>query len=116
MIAKVALKTVSGLDLPVSDFLNALKEGVGEEVADRAFDDDALRRVVMGVEGASPDMQCVSQASYAALTKFMERGGYDDFKQEMRPVPDGKGAGGMVWVSNGNVHRWENLLSMAPSA
>lgn len=116
VIAKVALKTASGLDLPVSDFLNALKEGIGEEVADRALDDDALRRVVLGEEDASPGMQATSKASYAALVKFMEKGGYDDFKNEMRLVTDGKGEGGMVWVSNGNVDRWEKLHSMAPSA
>eukprot|EP00903_Cladosiphon_okamuranus_P013762 g12810.t1 len=116
MIAKVALKTVSGLDLPVSEFLNALKEEIGGEVADRALDEDALRRVILGEEHASPDMRGKSKKSYAALVNFMEKGGYDDFKNEMRLVPDGQGERGMVWVSKGNAHRWEKLHSMALSA
>eukprot|EP00752_Nemacystus_decipiens_P016938 g15166.t1 len=116
VIAKVALKTVSGLDLPVSDFLNAVKEEFGVEVADRALDEDALRRVVLGEEDASSRMRGTSKASYAALVEFMEKSGYDDFKKGMRLIPDGKGQGEMVWVSKGNAKRWEELHSMAPSA
>eukprot|EP00903_Cladosiphon_okamuranus_P009465 g9021.t2 len=114
VIAKVALKTVSGLDLPVSEFLNALKEGV-VEAADGGLDEDALHRVILGEEDASQLMQSASKASYAALGEFLEKNDYDDFKTKMRPVPDGKGQGGMVWVSNENADRWENLHSMAPS-
>ncbi len=112
MIAKVALKTVSGLEMPVSEYLKALMEGVGE-AASLALDEEALRRVIQGEEDASPDMQGTSKASYAALVKFMEQSGHDDFKNEMRLVPDGNRQGGMVWISNGNVNRWENLHSMA---
>lgn len=109
MIAKVALKTVSGMDLPVSEFFNALKEGVGEEVADYLLDGDTLHRVALGQEGASPGMQAASKRSYDAITQFMIKGGFADFDQTMERVPDGKGEGGMVWVSNRNRHRWERL-------
>ncbi|CAM9589677.1 unnamed protein product, partial [Ectocarpus fasciculatus] len=91
-----------GLDLEVSDFLNALKEGLGEEVADRALDEEALRRVVMGEEVAGTDMQGASTASYEALKTFMIKeqkrrkkhakpgDGYVDFTDEMdRVLPSG---------------------------
>lgn len=119
VIAKVALKAVSGLDLEVSDFLNAVKEGIGEEVADCALDEEALRRVVLGEDVAGADIQGASKASYETLKTFMGQelkrrkkhatpgDGYVDFTNEMKLVPDGKG--GMVWVSNGNVQRWLDL-------
>ncbi|CAN0069798.1 unnamed protein product [Pylaiella littoralis] len=116
VIAKVALKAVSGLDLEVSDFLNAVKGGIGQAVADRALDEEALRRVMLGEEVAGTDIQGVSRASYEALQAFMAKeeerrrkharpgDGYVDFGKEMKRVADGKG--GMVWISNRNVQRW----------
>lgn len=104
VIAKVALKAVSGLELPVSEFFNALIEGIGEEVADHALDEDDLRRVVLG-EDATPKMQGTSKASYKALIEFMEKGDYDDFKKEMQFVPDTRGHRGGVWASNANAQR-----------
>lgn len=115
-IAKVALKTVSGMDLPVSEFLNALKGGIGEDLADRVLDEDTLDRVVLGKETADSGMQDTSKSAYAALTKFMKENDYVDFKDEMQLVPDTVGHSGMVWVSNGNVQGWKNSRSMAPSA
>lgn len=125
MIAKVALKAVSGLDLEVSDFLNAFKEDMGEAVADR-LDEEDLHRVVLGQDVAGTEMQGTSKASYAALKKFMEKeekerkkhakpgDDYVDFKNEMKRVADGKG--GVVWVSNGNAQRWldSHQLSTLP--
>lgn len=118
VIAKVALKTVSGLDLPASEFLNGLKEGIVEEVADHAFDEDALHRVhqvLLGEAADDSDISDESKASYAALSKFMRDGEYRDFKDKMQQVDDGNGRGGLVWVSNGNVERWKNLRPMPPS-
>lgn len=115
-MAKVALRSVVGLDLPVPDSLNAIITGVGEAAIDHAFDDETLAKVVSGDEVASKDMQGVSKASYEAVKMFIttqeerkeelvRRGnGYVDFRDEMTLVPDGKG--GRVWVSNRNVQRW----------
>lgn len=116
VIAKVALKVVPGLDLEVSDFLNALTEGMCKVVAVSVLDEEALRRVVLGEEIASTDMQEASTASYEALKAFTQKeerrreeharsgDGYVDFTNEMKRVADGKR--GMVWVSNANVKRW----------
>ena len=35
----MAIKAASGLDLPVSDYINGAKSYLGEEVADRVLDD-----------------------------------------------------------------------------
>ncbi|CAM9188602.1 unnamed protein product [Pylaiella littoralis] len=116
VVAKVALKAVAGLDLEISDFLNAVKGGIGEEVADCVLDEEALRRVVLGDEVPSTDLQGASKASYEALQKLMAKeekkrkdnarpgDGHVDFRKEMKRVGDGEG--GMVWISNGNVQRW----------
>eukprot|EP00903_Cladosiphon_okamuranus_P020460 g18779.t2 len=109
LMAKAALKAVSKLVLPVDEFLTAVMEEVIDEVADRAFDEDTLRRAILGEEDASADMRGTSKASYDALVKFMDKNGYDDFKNEMQLVPDGQGQGGTVWVTNANVGRWKRL-------
>lgn len=124
-MAKVALKAVSGLDMDVSPFLNAVKGGIGEAVADRVWDEEVLRQVVLGKEVASTSMQVASKESYEALKTFMDEeerrnkdarpgGAYVDFRNEMKPVADEKG--GMVWVSNGNAQSWKDLHPIAPSA
>ena len=38
-IGEVAIKAASGLDLPVSDYINGAKSYLGEEVADHVLDD-----------------------------------------------------------------------------
>lgn len=114
LIAKVALKAVCGLDLDASEYLNALKAGIGEEVADRAFDQEDLRRMTLGEE-VGMDMQRASKASYKALKAFMEKeegrkkparrgNGYVDFRDSMECVPDREK--GMVWVSKKNAKSW----------
>lgn len=116
MIAKVALRAVSGLDLEVSDFLNAFKDEIGGEIADR-LDEDTLDNVVRGQRIATEGTQIVSKASYEALEKFMEKGQHVDFKNHMELVEKGKdGIEGMVWVSKKNKQRWLDSQSMAPSA
>lgn len=123
-MAKVAFKAVSGLDMDVSPFLNAVKGGIGEALADRVLDEEVLRQVVLGKEVASTSMQVASKESYEALKTFMDEerrnkdaragDGYVDFTNEMERVADGKG--GMVWVSNGNVQSWLDSHPIAPSA
>ncbi|CAN0432456.1 unnamed protein product [Ectocarpus sp. 12 AP-2014] len=116
VIAKVALRAVSGLDLEVSDFLNAFKDEIGGEIADR-LDEDTLDNVVRGQGIAAEGMQIVSKASYEALKMFMEKGQHVDFKNHMELVEKGKdGIEGKVWVSKKNKQRWLNSQSMAPSA
>ncbi|CAM9739665.1 unnamed protein product [Ectocarpus sp. 4 AP-2014] len=124
--AKVALKATSALDVDLSDFLKTMKDGLVDELADRTLDEDALLRVVKGEEDIGDDMQRVTQASYEALKKFMEKeersrrknakdgDGYIDFRDRMTPVSDGKG--GAVWVRNENEQKWlESISSTAPS-
>ncbi|CAN0252504.1 unnamed protein product [Scytosiphon promiscuus] len=119
--AKVALKATAGLDVDISDFLQAVKEGAVEEVADRTLDEEALSRVVSGEEDVSVDMQRDMRDSYEALKKFMEKeklnrgknvtegDGYIDFREKMQLERDGKG--GRVWVRTENVQRWRDSLS-----
>lgn len=114
MVAKVALKATAGLDVDISEFLQAVKDGSVEEVADRILDEEALFRVV-----SEEDMR----ASYEALKQFMGKkelnrrknakagDGYIDFREEMQRVSDGKG--GMVWVRTKNVQRWRDSLEAA---
>lgn len=119
MTAKVALKATTGLDIEVSDFLNAVKDGLSEELVGRTLDEDTLLRVVSGVEDAGADMQRDTRASYEALKKFMDKeemngreyDGYVDFRDMMQSVTDGNG--GMVWVRNENVRKWLDSLSLS---
>ncbi|CAM9592450.1 unnamed protein product [Ectocarpus sp. 6 AP-2014] len=125
--AKVALKATSGIEVDVSDFLQAVNEGLVEEVVDRTLDEEALLRVVSGEEEADNDMQRDTRASFEALKKFMEKektnrrktakdgDGYVDFEDKMKRVEDGKG--GMVWVRTENVGQWRQTLrsTAAPS-
>ncbi|CAM9841435.1 unnamed protein product [Scytosiphon promiscuus] len=114
--AKVALKATTGLGVEVSDFLNAVKDGLFEELVAHALDEDALHRVISGDEDAGTDMQRDARASYEALNKFMDKqemkghtlDDYVDFRDKMQRVTDGKG--GMVWVKNENVNRWLSSL------
>lgn len=120
--AKVALKATAGLDVDISEFLQAVKEGAVEEVADRTLE-EALSRVVSGEEVAGADMQRDTRASYEALKKFMDKeelnrrknakegDGYIDFREKMQRESDGKG--GMVWVRIENVQKWRDSLSTA---
>lgn len=125
MTAKVALKATSALDVDLSDFLKTMKDGLVDELADRTLDEDALLRVVKGEEGIGADLQRVTQASYEALKKFMEKeersrrknardgDGYIDFRDRMTRVRDGRG--GAVWVRNENEQKWlESISSTAP--
>ncbi|CAN0303665.1 unnamed protein product [Ectocarpus sp. 6 AP-2014] len=121
--AKVALKATAGLDVDVSEFLQAVKEGAVEEVADRTLDEEALSRVVSGEEEAGVDMQRDVRDSYEALKKFMEKeelnrrknvkegDGYIGFREKMQLERDGKG--GRVWVRTENVQKWRESLSAA---
>lgn len=121
--AKVALKATAGLDVDISEFLQAVKEGAVGEVADRTLDEEALSRVVSGEEDAGADIQRDVRASYEALKRFMDKekhdrrksakegDGYIDFTEKMQRVSDGRG--GRVWVRTENVRRWRNSLSTA---
>lgn len=111
--AKIALKVATGLDVGVSTFLDGVREGVFEELVERTLDEDALRRVVSGEEDVGAGMEKDAKASYEVLKEFIHEEeaktrnsvDYVDFRDEMRRVGDGKG--GMVWVRNENVLKWE---------
>ncbi|CAN0476531.1 unnamed protein product [Ectocarpus sp. 12 AP-2014] len=116
MMAKVALKATSGLDVDLSDFLEDVKDGLVDELVDRTLDEDALLRVISGEEDVDADMQQDTRASYEAMKKFMDKeqldrlknardgDGYVDFREKMKRVADGMG--GEVWVRNENVQQW----------
>ncbi|CAM9785732.1 unnamed protein product [Ectocarpus sp. 13 AM-2016] len=127
VIAKVALKTTTGLDMDMSDFLKDVKDGLVEELVDRTVNEDALLRVISGEEDVGADMQHDTRASFEAVKKFMEKeelnrrrtvrgdDGYIDFRDEMTRVTDGKG--GMEWVRNKNIQKWLDLHSItAPTS
>lgn len=129
-VVKVACKVGAGVDLSLlSDYLNDVKAGIGEELADSALSGEALRSVVQGDEAASATMLTESRSSYAALQAFLDKeehkqkanptAGYVDFKDEMKRVGDGhnsKGVSksGVVWVSNANAPLWEASVPKCP--
>lgn len=120
MVLKVAAKVGAGLDLTgMSDYLNLLKEGIGEELADYALDEEAIGRVMAGEEigdgDAAERAQTLSRTAYAVLEEFMKKQesnktvrGFVDFEEEMKRVDDGNH--GTVWVSNRNVEKWLDSL------
>ncbi|CAM9860887.1 unnamed protein product [Ectocarpus sp. 4 AP-2014] len=65
--AKVALNVVGGLDVDISDFLQAVKDGLVEEMVE-----EALFRVVKGDENAGADMQRDASGSYEVFKKIMD--------------------------------------------
>lgn len=122
IVAKVALKAASGLDLQVSEYLNAVQTAIGEELASCSLDNEALHRVMLGDDDAGAEVQGVSRDSYAALKRFLDKEqrrrkkpkeGYVDFRHSMSQESDGRG--GMVWVSKRNVDKWRASHVVAPS-
>ncbi|CAN0308780.1 unnamed protein product [Ectocarpus sp. 12 AP-2014] len=123
VMAKVALKATSGLDVDLSDFLEDVKDGLVGELVDRTLDEDALLRVISGEEDVGADMQQDTRASYETLKKFMDKeqvdrlknardgDGYVDFREKMKRVADGMG--GEVWVRNENVQQWTDSHAIA---
>ena len=116
MLAKVAIKATSGLDLPVSDFLNGAKSYLGEEVTDGVLDDSVIERVHDGTSGPEEgQVKTLVGEAYEKLKKFMEEqkskgtGHYVHFDKLMQPVDDGEG--GKVWVSNANLKLWEKACA-----
>lgn len=121
--AKVALKATSGLDIEISNSLQALRDGMLEELVDRTLDEDALSRIISGEEVAGSSMQRDARASYDALKHIVDKeqvkrlktaredDGYVDFREVMQRVSDGKG--GLVWVRTANVEKWLHSLSNA---
>lgn len=114
VLAKVAIKAASGVDLPVSDFLNGVRSYIGEEMTDRALDDGAIERALDGttVPGEEGGVKRLVGEAYEELKKFMKEhlrrdaGRYIHFDKLMQLVDDG--VGGRVWVSNRNVELWKN--------
>lgn len=120
--ARVALKAATGLTLDDTVFLEAVSNGLAEELVDRILDEEVLSSFVSGEEVASADMRDMqrdARASYEILKEFMKekelerRGnaGYKDFRESMQRVEDENG--GIVWVRNENVQIWRDSLSAA---
>ena len=114
---KVAVKAVSGLTLPVSDLLNAMKEELGGELADRTLESAALSVLssdrhesnLHDVAG-TPFADLVGEA-YEKLKTFMVEHNSTckdtkcvHFDTLMERVDDGEG--GQVWVSKLNAQHY----------
>ena len=113
VLAKVAIKATSGLDLPVSDFLNGSKSYLGEELADRMPDDNAVERVLTGKASRRGRGGKVIGKAYEELKQFIEEHEskysehYVHFDRVMQLVDDGDG--GKIWVSNKNAQQWKDV-------
>lgn len=112
VLVKVAIKAASGLELPVSDFLNGAKSYLGEELADSVLDDDAVERALNGTAVEEGKVKNLVGKAYEEFNNFMEMHRCEDtarcihFDKEMQRVDDGDG--GKVWVSNGNAQKWKD--------
>ena len=108
----MAIKAAGGVDLPVSDFLNGAKSYLGEELADRLPDEDAIERALDGsaVPAEEGKAKTLVGEAYEELKKFMKEqerkvtGSYVHFNTLMQLVDDGDG--GKVWVSKENLKLW----------
>lgn len=109
MLAKVAIRAASGLDILVSDFLDGAKSYLGDELADRIPDEDAIDKVLDGSSVREQDKakKLVGKA-YEELKQFIkghecrEKEDYVHFETLMQRVD----SDGNVWVSNQNVEAW----------
>lgn len=112
----MAIKAASGLELPMSDFLNGAKSYLGEELADRVPDGGAIEQALNGCEVAvGGEVKAIVGKAYEELNNFIESheckdaGGYVHFDKVMQQVDDGDG--GKIWVSNQNVEKWQATLA-----
>lgn len=108
----MAIRAASGLDLPVSEFLNGAKSYLGEEMADRMLDDDAVEKALNGSEvPLEGEGKMLVGKAYEELWQFIEghkckhKDGYIHFDERMQLVDNGNG--GKVWVSKENVELWK---------
>ena len=116
VLANVAIKASSGVDLPVSDFLDGAKSNLGEEVADCLLDEDAIERALDGraVPAEEGKAKTLVGEAYEELKKFMKEQESNvtescvHFNKLMQLVDDGDG--GQIWVSNENAQRWKDAL------
>lgn len=119
----MAVKAGVGMDLNrLSDYLNLLKAGIGERVAEYALDEQALDRVMTGervCDGDYEKIRDLSTSGYKELEKFMaiqetnaSTTGCVDFRSKMKAVDDGEN--GSVWVSNDKVDEWLAKLPTPP--
>lgn len=123
VVVKAAFKSAAGIDLEVlSEYLNAVKAGIGEQLAGSALSEEALRSVVLGDGSADADMGTRCRTSYEDLKTFLDnkereqtarpKTGYVDFRREMQQVDDGHS--GLVWVSNDNAQLWLDSHQTCP--
>lgn len=118
MLVKVAIKAASGLDVPMSEFLNGAKSYIGEEVADSVLDDGTIERVLDGsdVPEEEGEVKRLVGKAYEELKTFMEGHDFKDtrnyihFTNVMQLVDNGDG--GKIWVSIANAKLWEEALSV----
>lgn len=109
----MAIKATSGLDLPVSDFLNGSKLYLGEELADQMPDDDAVERALTGKSIRRGRGGKAIGKAYEELKQFIEEHEstysehYVHFVRVMQLVDDGDG--GKIWVSNKNAQQWKDV-------
>ena len=109
----MAIKAASGVDLPVSDFLDGAKSYLVEELADRLPDEDSIERALDGsaVPAEEGKAKTLVGEAYEELKRKVMRDYKSDstecfirFDQLMELVDDGDG--GKVWVSKENLKLW----------
>lgn len=111
VLAKVAIKATSGLDLPVSEFLNGTKSYLGEELADRMLDDDVVERALSGKWGRRGRGGKIIDKAYEELKIFIEEHEsksserYVHFDRVMELADDRDGE--KIWVSKKNAQQWK---------
>ena len=74
-MAKVAIRAASGLDLPVSEFLDGEKSHLGDELADRIPDDDAIDKALDGTSVPPVEQDKAKELvgkAYEELKQFIE--------------------------------------------
>lgn len=113
MLAKVAIRAAGRVDLEVSEFLNNAHSYLGEELANRVPDDDAIEKILDG--RAVPDVEArlkpLVGKRYEELKLFIEEHRCKDTTRyvhfdELMELIDGDNR--QVWVSKVNVQLWEN--------
>lgn len=101
----MAIKTTSGLD-PVSDCLSGAKSYLGEELADRMSDDDAIEQAMDYQKKARLILRRLLAKQVTEKHECKDNKRCVRFKERMELVDDG--GGGKVWVSKENVQAWED--------
>lgn len=119
ILARAAIKSTVGIDIPSIDFLSEAQGILGEELTDRMAREEKRSLEAALVDGVALDEEGARKLvgeAYEALKVFMAEQENGDserfvhFDTLMQLVDDGEG--GQVWVSNRNAQRWRDALQL----